>query len=84
VRGHVQGVGFRAHVLREATLRGLAGEVWNRRDGAVEGFAQCESSDLLEDFFAALRRGPGRVDEVARYDEPDEPTLTTFRIGLTR
>lgn len=84
MRGNVQGVGFRAHVLREATLRGLAGEVWNRRDGAVEGYAQCESSDLLEDFFAALGRGPGRVDEVARYDEPDEPTLTSFRIGLTR
>lgn len=73
VRGRVQGVGFRSFVQREAIRRGLAGEVWNRRDGAVEMRAQ-GPADTLEEFCYALVRGPGRVDslDAEPIEEPGE------------
>ena len=42
IEGRVQGVGFRAWVVRRATGLGLAGWVRNRSDGAVEAaLADC-------------------------------------------
>jgi acylphosphatase len=66
VSGRVQGVGFRAFVLRRAAEHRLAGWVRNRPDGDVE----CEAHglpDALERFVEALRAGPGsaRVEHVA-------------------
>lgn len=59
VTGRVQGVGFRAHAQREALHLGLRGEVWNRRDGAVEGFVAGGQEDVAR-FLEALRKGPGQ------------------------
>ncbi|HEY1545933.1 MAG TPA: acylphosphatase [Xanthobacteraceae bacterium] len=36
IRGHVQGVGFRAWTEHEARRRALEGRVRNRRDGSVK------------------------------------------------
>jgi acylphosphatase len=57
VRGRVQGVGFRYHVVREARRLGLAGWVANEHDGSVRAVAEgtTESLDRIE---ALLRRGP--------------------------
>ena len=65
VRGRVQGVGFRAFVVREARRLGLAGLVRNCEDGTVEVAAE-GPQDRLEALAAALRRGPAgaRVDAV--------------------
>lgn len=66
VSGRVQGVGFRAFAVREATRLGLDGWVRNLPDGRVEAIARGEESGL-QAFIAALRQGPitARVDEVA-------------------
>jgi acylphosphatase len=58
VRGRVQGVGFRWFVVRAARDElGLDGWVRNRDDGAVE--IEVEGArQTLEDFVAAVRRGP--------------------------
>jgi acylphosphatase len=66
VSGRVQGVGFRAWVVREATELGIAGRVWNRPDGGVEAEA-VGSGELLERFVAALKQGPrlARVEQVS-------------------
>ena len=61
VTGRVQGVGFRAYVLDWAERLDIGGEVWNRRDGAVEGFA---FGDRLPEFQAKLHSGPGHVEGV--------------------
>lgn len=42
VRGSVQGVFFRDSCRREASSRGVAGWVTNRRDGAVEAVLEGE------------------------------------------
>ena len=65
VRGRVQGVGYRAFVEEEATHRGIAGWVRNRRDGSVEALFAGES-DVVEDLVAACRKGPyaSRVDNL--------------------
>jgi acylphosphatase len=56
-RGRVQGVGFRAFVEDMALLRGIAGWVRNRRDGAVEAvFAG--PREVVADMIAACRKGP--------------------------
>jgi acylphosphatase len=57
VRGRVQGVGFRYHVVREARRLGLAGWVANERDGSVRVVAEGppDALDRIEDL---LRTGP--------------------------
>jgi acylphosphatase len=66
VHGRVQGVGFRAWVVHEATELGVAGRVWNRADGGVEAEA-VGAAPALRSFVAALRQGPrpARVDDVS-------------------
>lgn len=66
IHGRVQGVGFRAFVVREASARGLLGFVRNsnRRD-EVEVVAHGEEH-ALDGLVATLRAGPrgARVDDL--------------------
>ena len=66
VRGRVQGVGFRYHVLREARRLGLAGWVANEHDGSVRTVAE-GPADALDRIEALLRAGPpgSLVDHVS-------------------
>jgi acylphosphatase len=52
IRGHVQGVGFRVYLQREAEARGVAGWVRNRSDGSVE---------------AVLHGAPAAVESVTQW-----------------
>jgi acylphosphatase len=81
VRGRVQGVGFRAWVVRAASELGVAGEVWNRRDGGVEAEG-VGPPDTLRRFVAALRRGPthARVEQLVEEWFEREPPKGGFRI----
>jgi len=75
IRGRVQGVGFRAFVVRCAEDLGVGGWVRNREDGAVEVEAE-GSRAALERLLVALRRGPdgARVTGVeAAWSERDQP-----------
>ncbi len=84
VKGKVQGVGFRAFVLRLASDKGIGGEVWNRKDGAVEIVAVHEDDDVLDRFVDNLGNGPGLVAEIHA-----NPTVAEgyesggFNVGLT-
>jgi acylphosphatase len=62
VRGHVQGVGFRAWTRRRALGLGLVGSATNLRGGDVEVVAEGERS-ALEGLVDALRgpTAPGKV-----------------------
>lgn len=66
VHGFVQGVGFRAYARRQAATCGVSGWVRNRSDGSVEFCAEGSISSV-EEYLAALRRGPGysEVEQVA-------------------
>lgn len=65
VRGRVQGVGYRYHVVEHAVALGLRGWVANEPDGSVRCVAEGPAADL-ERLLEALRRGPsaGRVSAV--------------------
>jgi len=65
IRGRVQGVGFRAFVVRRSRALGLTGWVRNREDGSVEVEAE-GSRALLEKLVEDLRVGPvsARVESV--------------------
>ncbi len=73
VHGRVQGVGFRAWVVRLADELGIRGWVRNRHDGTVEvlAVAPAEAHGQLE---MRLREGPrfARVGRVEVAVEPDE------------
>jgi acylphosphatase len=73
VTGRVQGVGYRAWVADEASVRDLEGWVRNVRDGSVEALL-AGPAVAVADMIAACRRGPSpaRVDAVRQGDgHPD-------------
>ncbi|MGE5368857.1 MAG: acylphosphatase [Chloroflexota bacterium] len=63
VAGRVQGVGFRAVLIREANVLALDGWARNRSDGSVEALA-AGPEPAIAAFLEAARRGPSaaRVD----------------------
>ena len=65
VEGRVQGVGFRAFVVRLAREAGVRGAVRNDADGAVTAVAEGDP-EALERFRTGLARGPrfARVERV--------------------
>lgn len=66
VHGLVQGVGFRAFVIRRAAALGLTGWVGNLHSGSVEVVAEGPRS-LLEELLKNLEEGP-RAAEVERVE----------------
>lgn len=75
VEGCVQGVGYRAFLVRQANALGLKGWARNRRDGSVEAVA-AGPADAVAAIIDAARRGPrhARVDRL-REEEVDQTAL---------
>lgn len=74
VRGHVQGVFFRATTQEHARALGLVGTVRNCEDGSVEVNAQ-GSRETLEALIKKLKDEPGmgRIEDIAvTYCDPTE------------
>ncbi len=69
VQGRVQGVGYRAWVLRQAQTRGLSGWVRNRSDGAVEAVLSGPASEVAE-MVEACKCGPRHAAVTAVTEEP--------------
>ncbi len=67
VHGHVQGVGFRWWVWRQATRLGVHGLARNLRDGSVEVIAEGSDSELAE-LERLLGQGPPAA-EVQRVEK---------------
>lgn len=65
ISGHVQGVGYRASLQREATARHIEGWVRNLASGQVEALV-CGSPFAIDSLLDWARQGPpgARVDEV--------------------
>jgi acylphosphatase len=80
VRGFVQGVGFRFALVREARLRGVAGWVRNRPDGAVEAAFE-GSPDAVDSMIRWCRQGPrgARVERV-QVSEEEPAGRQEFRV----
>jgi acylphosphatase len=66
IKGRVQGVGFRAFVVENASALGVTGWARNRWDGSVEVLAESDR-ETLEKLLVALRRGP-RISNVTKID----------------
>lgn len=81
VRGRVQGVGFRYHVLRRAMDLGLSGWVANESDGSVHCRAEGPRPDL-ETLLEVLETGPlgAHVERVIAAWGPGTGTLGSFGI----
>jgi acylphosphatase len=73
IRGRVQGVFYRASMVREAQNFGLTGWVRNCEDGSVEAIAEGAQA-TIESLIAWCRQGPrgARVDDVeVRWETPE-------------
>lgn len=86
VTGRVQGVGFRAYLIRQANALGLVGWARNRLDGSVEALA-AGPEDTVAALIAAARRGPllARVESLreAEADFSELGDATGFTVGET-
>jgi acylphosphatase len=74
IQGHVQGVGFRAFVQREAERLDVKGWARNRANGDVEALF-AGSASAVDSLVALCRRGPdhARVTDLSAYEpKPDE------------
>jgi acylphosphatase len=79
ISGRVQGVGYRAWTEYEATTRGLAGWVRNRRDGSVEAvFAG--PAEVVAEMIALCRRGPSSARVAAVQGEAANPDALDLRV----
>ena len=67
IGGRVQGVGFRAWMVREAQSLGVWGWVRNRPDGSVEALVYGET-DAVEELLRRCRLGP-MLAQVRTIDE---------------
>ena len=74
IRGHVQGVSYRAWFCQRAQDLNIKGWVRNRADGTVEAVIQGTGADL-EALIEAAHSGPGLADvsAVERKDIDYEP-----------
>ena len=75
--GRVQGVGFRAFVLRHARERGLRGEVRNLPDGGVHVWAEGDEA-VLDQFLEDVRSGPA-LARIEHLDERRDHGAARFR-----
>ena len=73
ITGRVQGVGYRAWMMRQASASGLRGWVRNRAGGSVEALVIGED-DQVAAMVEACREGPfgARVSDVAVSDAADD------------
>jgi acylphosphatase len=81
VRGHVQGVAYRASFRREPLARGLTGWISNHTDGSVE-FALQGGRATVQEVLNWARKGPplARVADVAFKDVDYDTGLASFEI----
>jgi acylphosphatase len=79
IRGRVQGVGYRAWLEQQASVRHLEGWVRNRRDGSVEALF-AGPAEAVSEMAAQCRMGPpfARVDAVE--DKPGDPEDLNLRL----
>ncbi|MGC8780549.1 MAG: acylphosphatase [Anaerolineae bacterium] len=81
VRGHVQGVGFRAGCARQANALGVVGWVRNLWDGSVEALFEGDAA-AVDRMIAWCWRGPAmaEVTDVEVTDAPEGPAPHFFSI----
>ncbi len=81
VRGHVQGVGFRWFVQREAARLRVDGWVSNQADGSVEVVAEGDRN-VLGELLLRLWEGPSgsAVSDIETHEEPARGNLIGFVI----
>ena len=72
IAGLVQGVGFRAWMVRRASLLGVAGWVRNRGDGTVEALVHGDTA-AVEELLRACRRGPPGASVTLIHEDLAEP-----------
>jgi acylphosphatase len=81
IKGHVQGVGFRAFTADVAQNLDLSGWVRNDSDGSVECEAQ-GPKETLEQFIINLQQGPcfSKVQGVEHHQRPTVRQEKAFHI----
>lgn len=75
IEGRVQGVGYRAWMVRNATRLGLAGWVRNHAGGWVEALVEGETA-AVEELLRACRRGPPGASVSLIHEDLAEPEET--------
>ncbi|WP_432467799.1 acylphosphatase [Agarivorans sp. Z349TD_8] len=81
VKGHVQGVGYRYHVMQQASKSDIVGYAKNLANGDVEIFAEGKQTNLEQLISFLYHASPlGRVSEVETLEfiSIDQKSKTNF------
>ena len=80
--GNVQGVGFRALIMKQAIEYNLAGSAENHADGTVHFILQGDK-ERIDEALAKIRKGTKKSSEVniIESDAPINPDLKAFTIN---
>jgi len=79
ISGQVQGVGFRAWIIRQAEARNLSGWVRNLSDGTVEALFSGEEGEV-EKILDECRKGPpGALISQVKSEDSEEFGISGFR-----
>lgn len=84
ITGRVQGVGFRAYVMRLAREYHLLGEVWNTGNGEVRAVLSSDNAGDLDRAIQLLPKGPGQVEKVESNPMTVAPQYDGFSVSSTK
>lgn len=82
IRGNVQGVFFRYHLLQLSLQYSIKGYVKNKQDGTVEAVFQGHQEDILS-MINFCKKGPdqAKVDDIEVFEQAITNTFKDFRVA---
>ncbi len=82
ITGHVQGVGMRYFIYRNANLFNIKGYVKNKRNGTVFALFQATQTEIDSFLSFIKKKSPGHIENISIETIKTEKIYKNFKINL--